>query len=72
MIAEDKREEFGPSFLTVKNKRNLLAHGNVSFSQCGSNFLFRDLDKMRQDIASFLAVVIEATKKFVEEKGYKR
>lgn len=72
VIAEDKREECGPSFLTVKSKRNLLAHGNVSFSQCGSNYLFRDLDKMRQDIASFLEVVVEATKKFVEEKGYQR
>lgn len=71
-ITEDKREECGDSFLTVKSKRNLLAHGNISFSQCGSNYLFQDLDKMRKDITSFLPIVIEATKKFVEEKKYKR
>ena len=71
-ITEDKREECGDSFLTVKSKRNLLAHGNISFSQCGSNYLYKDLDKMRKDIVAFLPKVIEATKKFVEEKGYKR
>lgn len=70
-IAEDKREDYGDSFLTVKSKRNRLAHGNESFSQCGSNYLYRDLDKMRKDITAFLPIVIETTKKFVEEKGYK-
>lgn len=71
-IAETKREECCNSFVTVKSKRNLLAHGNVSFSQCGSSYLFSDLDKMRLDITSFLGVVIAATKKFVEDKKYKR
>lgn len=71
-IAEDKRENYGDSFLTVKSKRNRLAHGNESFSQCGSNYLYRDLDKMRKDITAFLPIVIERTKRFVEEKGYKR
>lgn len=71
-IAEDKRELCGNSFLTVKNKRNRLAHGNESFSHCGSNYLYSGLDKMRTDITTFLPVVIEATKKFVEDKKYKR
>ncbi len=71
-IAEDKRIGCGKSFLTVKSKRNLLAHGNVSFSQCGSAYLFKDLDKMRIDITDFLTIVIEATNKFVENKKYKR
>lgn len=72
LIAEDKREDYGDSFLTVKSKRNRLAHGNESFSQCGSNYLYKDLDKMRQDITAFLPIVIETTKKFVEGRGYKR
>ena len=67
-----KRERFGQSFLTVKNKRNQLAHGNVSFSQCGSAFLYRELNQIRQDIESFLAIVVDTTKKFVEEKKYRR
>lgn len=71
-IPEEKREECGYSFVVVKNKRNLLAHGNVSFSQCGATYLYSDLDKMKTDITCFLGVVIEATKKFVEDKKYKR
>lgn len=71
-IADDKREEYGESFLTVKSKRNRLAHGNESFSHCGSNYLFSGLDKMRKDITEFLPIVIETTKHFVEDKKYKR
>jgi len=33
---------------------------------------YSDLDKMKTDITCFLGVVIEATKKFVEDKKYKR
>lgn len=69
IIADDKREEYGSSFLKVKNKRNLLAHGNVSFSQCGGLYLFSNLEKMRNDISSFLRIVLESTKKFVKEKN---
>ena len=72
MISDNKREECSSSFLIVKNKRNLLAHGNVSFSQCGSAYLYKELEKMRQDIVCFLAIVIDATKKFVANRKYKR
>ncbi len=71
-IPEEKRVGCGQSFLIVKNKRNLLAHGNVLFSQCGASYLYSDLDKMRKDIFLFLPVVIESTKQFVEDKKYKR
>ena len=71
-IDEDKRDECGNSFLTVKNKRNLLAHGNVSFSQCGASYTFSNLEKMRTDIITFLTIVIAVTKKFVEDKKYRR
>lgn len=72
MIPDEKRDECADSFLTVKTKRNLLAHGNVSFSQCGANYLMSELERMKNDILDFLPVVIDATKKFVKDKKYKR
>lgn len=72
IIPEDKRDECGYSFVVVKSKRNLLAHGNVSFSQCGAIYLYSDLDKMKKNITWFLGEVIASTKKFVEDKKYKR
>ena len=72
VIAEEKRYECGNSFLIVKSKRNLLAHGNESFSQCGSNYLYEDLVKIKNDITTFLQIVIDATKVFVKKKEYKR
>ena len=72
IIPEDKRDECGYSFVVVKSKRNLLALGNVSFSQCGAIYLYSDLDKMKKNITWFLGEVIASTKKFVEDKKYKR
>lgn len=67
-----KREDYAQSFFIVKNKRNLLAHGNVSFSECGTNYVLSDMEKMRQDIIIFLGKVIESVHKFISEKKYMR
>ena len=72
VIPEGRRTECGASFLVVKNKRNMLAHGNVSFSQCGAIYLYSDLERMKKHILIFLKEVIEVTKEFVLKKGYKR
>ena len=67
-----KREDYANSFLIVKNKRNSLAHGNISFSECGTNYVLSDIEKMRQDIITFLEKVIESIYKFITDKKYLR
>ncbi len=49
-LDETNRDKYSNSFLIIKNKRNNLAHGNVSFSECGSNYLASDLEKFKKDI----------------------
>ena len=45
-----KRIKVCNSFLVIKNKRNQLAHGSISFSACGSNYLLSELKKFKEDI----------------------
>lgn len=67
-----KRDKLGGSFLVVKTKRNHLAHGNVSFSECGSGYILSDLLKYKDDILEYLEVVVSSSKDFVTNRNYAR
>lgn len=64
------RENYAESFLTVKSKRNTLAHGNISFSHCGSMYVIENLKKMKSDVLSFLQEVVRQTGEFIDNQGY--
>ena len=66
-----KREAIGWSFLTVKKKRNLLAHGNISFSYCGSNYILSELNKYQNDIINYMEEVVNKTCSYIENKEYR-
>lgn len=70
-LYETNREKYSNSFLVVKNKRNNLAHGNVSFSECGSNYLVSDLEKFKSDILDGMQEVVTQAKEYISNKEYK-
>ena len=55
-----------------KKRRNLLAHRNISFSECGSGYIYSDLKRFKEDILEYLDEVINVTKFFIENKKYKK
>lgn len=59
------------SMLTVKNKRNSLAHGNETFTEVGGNFSIEDLFKMNKEIVGFLNHLIQEVENFLTTKSYK-
>lgn len=71
-LDETNRSKFSNSFLVVKNKRNNLAHGNISFSECGSNYLISDLQKFKEDILNGMQEVVNRAKEFISNKEYKQ
>ena len=71
-LNEANREKYSNSFLVVKNKRNNLAHGNISFSECGSNYLVSDLKKIKEDILNGMQEVVTQAKEYVSKERYKR
>lgn len=70
-LNEANRKEYAESFLIVKNKRNSLAHGNVSFSECGSFYLLSDLQKLKEDILNGLQEIVSQIRKHISEQKYK-
>lgn len=54
----------------VKKKRNLLAHGDESFSHCARNLTISDLEDIKDTVINFLTGVLSGMEKYYEEKQY--
>lgn len=71
IIDESNREKYSDSFLIVKNRRNHLAHGNISFSECGSFYMFSDLLKFKNDIIEGLQEIVSQVREYILYQEYK-
>jgi len=54
----------------VKKKRNLLAHGDESFSHCARDITVSDLENIKDTVFNFLNGVLEGMDKYYSEKQY--
>lgn len=60
----------GGELRTVKDKRNELAHGNISFSECGQEYTVEDLLNIKRKTVTYLRSTLRFIKKYSEKKGY--
>lgn len=61
----------GGTVLTdVKNKRNNLAHGTISFVECGRDYSIEDLENIHKQTTLFLKAILDGMKKYFDEKKY--
>lgn len=54
----------------VRKKRNSLAHGDESFSNCARDLTITDLENIKDTIFSFLNGIIEGMEEYCAEKQY--
>lgn len=71
LLDNSNRDIIAPSFLVVKNKRNKLAHGNISFSDCGAYYLLSDLQNFKEHIVNYMQDVVKKTCNYIISKSYK-
>ncbi|RKZ54051.1 MAG: hypothetical protein DRR16_06190 [Candidatus Parabeggiatoa sp. nov. 3] len=60
----------GRNLVTIKNKRNHLAHGEFTFSDIGKDFTVGELDHFKDETLVFLSDVINKIEKFIIDKQY--
>jgi hypothetical protein len=68
-IKRKVRNDFGPLGL-VKDLRNKLAHGSISFAECGDNVTVSDLRDITDKTAKYMRQVILQFVSFVDSHGY--
>lgn len=57
------------SFLTAKNLRNKLAHGENSFTEACRNMLISDIEKIHNDIINTLYKITAAVNKYLSQEA---
>lgn len=65
----DKRDKF--HMLTVKNKRNALAHGEESFSDCAREITIGQLADIKNEVLSFIGEVTTCMAAYYDTKLYR-
>lgn len=56
---------------TVKDRRNDLAHGTLSFAECGRDYSIEDLVKIKEETVLFLRGLLTGMKQYYDGKQYK-
>ncbi|MEZ9186639.1 MAE_28990/MAE_18760 family HEPN-like nuclease [Vibrio splendidus] len=64
-------EEYGSKLKPVKEGRNKLAHGELSFEEYGRDLVSRSLEQYFQDVKSFLTEILEKTQKYLDDESYR-
>ena len=54
----------------VKEQRNQLAHGTLSFVECGRDFTVIDLHEIKIEVEKFLSGFIDAIESYYDNKEY--
>lgn len=54
----------------VKNKRNYLAHGTMSFVECGRDYSVEDLSKIKTETVFFLSNILDGMKDYYDNQLY--
>lgn len=68
---KSSNEKNGLNLVTIKNKRNGLAHGNHTFYDVGKDFTVKDISSFKDEAFLYLNDVIANIEKFINEKKYK-
>ena len=62
----------GDCLLTIKDKRNALAHGTISFAECGKDYDIGDLIKFKDTAKAYLKGTINDIEHFLVNEGYRK
>jgi MAE_28990/MAE_18760-like HEPN len=54
----------------VKTQRNQLAHGNISFAECGRNYSIGQLRDTKKEVILYLRNILRNIKKYLDNKAY--
>ncbi len=61
----------GQCLVTIKNKRNDLAHGTYSFIDIGKGYSIEDLEKMKKETINYLEEILNNIDKYLINQDYK-
>jgi hypothetical protein len=65
-----KNAKDGVKLHQVKTQRNNLAHGHISFAECGRNYTIGDLREIKHQVILYLRRILKNIEKYLDYKKY--
>lgn len=69
---DKEKSQSGERIVDIKEKRNHLAHGNISFEDCGKEVSPEELVSLFEETVTYLNAVLDGVESFILEKKYLR
>jgi len=60
----------GAELKTVKDQRNSLAHGDISFADCGQQYTVSDIDSIKKQTVTYLRSSLRNVMKYMDRNEY--
>lgn len=60
----------GDRLAIVKDQRNALAHGDISFAECGQQYTVEDLLRIKQQAIVFVRSILRNIKRYADKQEY--
>lgn len=70
--AKSSKAKNGTNLVKVKIKRNELAHGKVSFKDCGRDIVIDELVQIKSEVISYLEQILSNIESYLNNKNYIR
>jgi len=70
IFTPDRKSRGGIVLEDVRDKRNYLAHGNISFVECGRDYSVSSLMKIKTETVLFLRAVLGGMQDYYDNKQY--
>lgn len=61
----------GEGLVTIKDKRNKLAHGEFTFTEIGKNYTVNDIIQLKEETKSYLSQVLTKTQNYIANQNFK-
>ena len=66
-----KAPKDGRELVTIKEKRNQLAHGEKTFCEIGRNFTVGELVRLKDAMTSYISEVLDNVQDYIDTKAYR-
>lgn len=66
------RTKSGEKLLTVKTRRNDLAHGVYSFQECGKDYTIQDMVEIKNEVTTYLEQILDNIESYIDNKEFLR
>jgi hypothetical protein len=54
----------------VKTQRNDLAHGSISFSECGRQYTVDELERIKRQVVVFMRSILRSIGAYIRKQSY--